>query len=93
MTAQTEVRITCPHQKCSAWGPVSVGEFFIHLKDVHSVEELRWILTGVEERSDKDTRDSLVRMILRNLFNTALGRLKSLNVYHTAELKGINAPL
>ena len=70
-----------------------MAEFFIHLKDAHSVEELRWILTGVEKRSEKDTREGLVRMILRSLFNTALGRLKSLNVYHTSELKGINAPL
>ena len=57
------------------------------MRDAHSVEELRWILTGVEERTEKDTKDGLVKLVLRSLFNTALGSLKALNVYHPAELK------
>ena len=93
MTAQTELGIRCPHEKCASLGPVPVQQFFTHLHDVHSVEELRWILTGVEERTEKDTRDGLVRLILRSLFNTALGSLKALNWYHPSELKSINPHL
>jgi len=70
--------------------PVSVDQFYSHLHNAHSVEELHWILTGVEERGEKDTRDGLIKQILRTLFNSALGSLKVLNVYHPSELKGIS---
>lgn len=92
MTIQTEVEVKCPHQRCRDLPTMTAEQFFTHLKDNHAVEELRWILTGIEERTERDNRDHLVRTILRNLFSNALMGLKSHNVYSSAELKRLSAP-